>query len=306
MAVLQCSGPDGLRALAPTVADPYELGLAAARTPPELLDPDEMLSRHLADPEDALASMALGYVVGRSKISGDEWAIAQLGRDELELDLDKKVALLLALPACPHIWQAAASGGKDVSLAYWRRIPQRYFSDEHLEEAVVSLVEAGRPFVAADLLAFESRVEKGVVSPETVARVLDAGGFRERRSRFAQWGLRQFRRFSSGCPGMGRLRPNTSGPARMATDAGAPPPRETTKRAALPARGRPRLLCGSRLAGLSGRDRGAEGGDPGGRAARRVRPLGTHGMEGRYPDTGTGVGSMARAFGSGSRERRRR
>ena len=174
VAVLQCSGPDGLRALAPTVADPYELGLAAARTPPELLDPDEMLSRHLADPEDALASMALGYVVGRSKISGDEWAIAQLVRDELELDLDKKVALLLALPACPHIWQAAASGGKDVSLAYWRRILQRYFSDEHLEEAVVSLVEAGRPFVAADLLAFESRVEKGVVSPETVARVLDA------------------------------------------------------------------------------------------------------------------------------------
>ena len=174
VAVLQCSGPDGLRALAPTVADPYELGLAAARTPPELLDPDEMLSRHLADPEDALASMALGYVVGRSKISGDEWAIAQLGRDELELDLDKKVALLLALPACPHIWRAAANGGKDVSLAYWRRILQRYFSDEHLEEAVVSLVEAGRPFVAADLLAFESRVEKGVVSPETVARVLDA------------------------------------------------------------------------------------------------------------------------------------
>ena len=173
-AVLQCSGPAELRAFARAVADPYELGLTAARTPPELLDPDEMLSRHLADRDDALASLALGYVVGRSEICGDEWAVEQLGRDDLKLRIEQKVALLLALPARPRIWQVAASCGEDVSLAYWRKIPQRFFSDEHLEEAVVSLVEAGRPFVAADLLAFESQLEKGVVSPETVARVLDA------------------------------------------------------------------------------------------------------------------------------------
>jgi len=174
VAVLQGGGPDGLRAFARAVADPYELGLVAARMPPELLDPDELLSRHLADTEDALASLALGYVAGRSRVSGDEWAIGQLGRDDLELLLDQKVALLLALRARPRIWRGAARCGEDVSVAYWRRIPQRYFSDEHIEEAVLSLVDAGRPFVAADLLAFESRLEQGVVSPETVARVLDA------------------------------------------------------------------------------------------------------------------------------------
>ena len=47
--ILQRSGPDGLRALARAVDSPYQLGLAAARTPPELLDPDEMLARHLVD-----------------------------------------------------------------------------------------------------------------------------------------------------------------------------------------------------------------------------------------------------------------
>ena len=174
VAILQRSGPDGLSALARAVADPYQLGLAAARTPRELLDPDEMLARHLADPEDALASLAVGYVVGRTRISDDEWAIGQLARDDLKLHLDQKVALLLALPARPGTWRAAEGCGEDVSLAYWRRIPARYFSDEHLEEAVTSLVEAGRPFAATDLLGFESRLEKGVVSPDTVAKVLDA------------------------------------------------------------------------------------------------------------------------------------
>ena len=174
VAVLQGGGPDGLRSLARAVADPYELGRVAARMPTKLLNPDELLFRHLADPEEALARLAFGYVVGRSDSAGDEWAIRQLGRDDLELRLEQKVALLLALRTRPRTWLAAANCGKDVSLAYWRRIPQHYFSDEHLEEAVLSLVEAGRPFVAADLLGFESRVQEGLVSPETVEWVLDA------------------------------------------------------------------------------------------------------------------------------------
>ena len=41
-------------------------------------------------------------------------------------------------------------------------------------EAIAGLVEAERPFVAADLLAFDERVTKGMVPPELVARLLDA------------------------------------------------------------------------------------------------------------------------------------
>lgn len=174
MAVLQCGGLDGLREFARAVSSPYELGRTAARIPSELLNPDELLSRHLADAEEALANLAFGYATRRSEDSGDEWATEQLGRDDLGFGREQKVELLLALPARPRIWRLAEGCGEDVSLAYWRRIPQRYFSDDHLEEAVVNLAEAGRPFYAVDLLAFESRVEEGVVPPETVARLLDA------------------------------------------------------------------------------------------------------------------------------------
>ena len=174
MAVLQCGGPDGLREFARTVSDPYELGRTAARIPSELLNPDELLSRHLQDPQKALASLAFGYAVGRNDISGDAWGIRQLRRDDLGLRREQKVALLLALAARPRTWRVAEGCGEDVSLAYWRRIPQRYFADDHLEEAVERLADAGRPFFAVDLLAFESRLERGIVSPETVARVLGA------------------------------------------------------------------------------------------------------------------------------------
>ena len=174
MAVLQCGGPDGLRELARAVSSPYELGRTAARIPSELLNPDELLSRHLEDPEKALASLAFGYAVGRNDISGDAWGIRQLRRDDLGLRREQKVALLLALAARPRTWRVAEGCGEDISLAYWRRVLERYFSDDHLEEAVVCLADAGRPFFAVDLLAFDSRVEKGVVSPETVARLLDA------------------------------------------------------------------------------------------------------------------------------------
>lgn len=172
--VFRCSGPGGLRALARGVDDPYQLGRTAARAPSDLLDPDELLARHLADPEDALARLAFGYVAGRTEESGEGWGIRQLGRDDLALHLDQKVALLLALPSGPRTWRAAEGCGEDVSLAYWRGIAPCYFSDGHLEEAVVSLVEAGRPFAATDLLAFDSRLEKGIVSPDTVAKVLEA------------------------------------------------------------------------------------------------------------------------------------
>ena len=174
LAILQRDGFDGIAAFARAVADPYQLGRTAAGCRSELLEPDQMLSRHLADPEDSLANLAFGYAVGRTKRLGDEWAFAQLKRDELELQLDQKVAFLLALPTRPRTWRVAEGCGEDVSLAYWRRIPPRYFSDEHLEAVAGKLVEAGRPFVAADLLAFETRVENGLVSPEIVARVLNA------------------------------------------------------------------------------------------------------------------------------------
>ena len=68
----------------------------------------------------------------------------------------------------------ATTCGEDIADEYWRRVTPRYVEDEDLAEAIAGLVEAERPFVAADLLAFDERVTKGMVPPELVARLLDA------------------------------------------------------------------------------------------------------------------------------------
>lgn len=174
VAVLDGGGVDGLIELALSVDDPFQLGFVAASASSALLDSDDFLSRYLADSNHTLDRLAFGYAVGRCERCGDRWVTRQIERPDLALKLNQKVALLLAMPARPDTWRAAASCGEDVSLAYWRRMPTGYFSPDHLNEAVAGLVDAGRPFTATDVLAFEEKPTRGIVPPELVARVLDA------------------------------------------------------------------------------------------------------------------------------------
>ena len=173
VAILQDAGLDGLSALARAVDNPYQVGRSAARAPISLSDSDELLSRHLCDSDQALDRLAFGYAVGQVRERGAEWAIRQLQRCELDLTVDHRVTILLALPAGPEAWQAAVGCGDVVSLAYWRRIPIRYFSAEHLPEAVAGLLAAGRPYAAADLAAFEGQVDREAVTGELAAEVLE-------------------------------------------------------------------------------------------------------------------------------------
>ena len=175
VAILQDAGLDGLRALARAVEDPYWVGRSAAGVAMSPSDSDELLSRHLCDPDQTLDRLAFGFARGRVRERGAEWAIRQLQRCELDLALDQRVKMLLALPVGPEAWRAVAECGDDVSLAYWRRIPlQHLFGEkENLSEAVAGLLAAGRPYAAADLAAFVGRVDRQAVTGELAAEVLE-------------------------------------------------------------------------------------------------------------------------------------
>ena len=174
VAILEWAGLKGLTELAKAVENPSELGFAAASAPSALLDPDDVLLRHLADPREALREMARGFAAGRAHGCGDTWVVRQLERADLQLAAGQRVELLLVLPPRASTWRVATTCGEDIALEYWRRVPPRYVEDEDLAEAIVGLVEAERPFVAADLLAFDERVNEGIVHPELVAGLLDA------------------------------------------------------------------------------------------------------------------------------------
>ena len=172
-AVMWDSGLDGLRALARAAEDPYLVGRSAAHAALSPSDADELLSRNLCDSDQALGSLAFGYAVGRVRERGAEWAAQQLRRDEFGLTVDQRVEILLALPAGPDAWQATDQCGGIVALAYWRKIPIRYFPSEHLYEAVTGLLEAGRPYAAADLAAFKGQVDRETVTGALAAEVLE-------------------------------------------------------------------------------------------------------------------------------------
>ena len=172
-AVILDAGLDGLRALARAAEDPYLVGRSAGKAPLSPADADELLSRNLCDSDQALGSMAFGYAVGRVRERGPEWAVQQLHRGELRMTVNQRVKILLALPADPHAWQASGQLGDEVSLAYWREIPIRYFNAEHLSEAVAGLLVAGRPYAAADLAAFEGQGDRETVTGELAAEVLE-------------------------------------------------------------------------------------------------------------------------------------
>ena len=174
VAVLERDGLRGLTEFAKVVEYPSALGFAAASAPMALLRPDEILLRHLADPHQALRQLAFGYAEGRAHGDGNAWVVRQLERDDLPLTADQRVELLLVLPTCASTWRLAATCGEDIASEYWRRVTPRSVEDEDLAEGIAGLVDAERPFVAADLLAFDERVTKGMVPPELVARLLDA------------------------------------------------------------------------------------------------------------------------------------
>ena len=172
--ILNRAGLRGLAELAKAVENPSALGFAAASAPSVLLHPDDLLLRHLADPDQALRQLALGYVEGRVHGDGDAWLVQQLGRTDFELTAAQRVDLLLVLPPCASTWRVATASGEGIRREYWRRVTPGVVADEDLAEVVAGLVEAERPFAAAELLAFDERIKTGVLEPETIAGLLDA------------------------------------------------------------------------------------------------------------------------------------
>ncbi len=174
VSILERAGLKGLTEFAKAVESPYELGFATASAQTALLQPDDLLLRHLADPHDALRRLAFGYAQGRVHGDGEDWSVRQLERTDLQLTARQRLELLLALPPAANTWRVAAACGEDIACGYWRRVAPGYVEDHDLAEAISHLVAAERPFLAADLIAFDERVNEGVVPAELVAELLSA------------------------------------------------------------------------------------------------------------------------------------
>ncbi len=175
-AVFEQGGLSALAALAGAVDRPDDLGFAIGSMPNGLVDAHALLPQYLAHAETALSRFARGFASGRYRVRGKSWVIRQLDRGELTLSADQEVALLMILPFCSETWEAAARRGEAVREEYWRKV--EVFSgcarDRDLAQGASCLVNAGRPFDAASVLAHDERVTRNLVSPGVIADVLRA------------------------------------------------------------------------------------------------------------------------------------
>ena len=175
-AVFEQGGLSALAELARAVERPDDLGLAVGSMPNELVDARVVLPQYLAHSETALSRFARGFAWGRSRANGKSWVIRQLVRAESTLTADQEVELLMVLPFRSETWEAAARRGGAVHEGYWDRVT--VFSGcaraQDLAQGASRLVDAGRPFDAAIVLAHDQRVTRSLVSAEVIADVLRA------------------------------------------------------------------------------------------------------------------------------------
>ena len=175
-AVFEQGGQSALAALARAVERPDDLGFAVGSMPNKLVDARVVLPRYLAHAEAALGRFARGFALGRCRARGKSWVIRQLEGGELALSAGQEVELLMVLPFRSETWEAAARRGDAVHQGYWGKV--RVFSGcargRDLVQGASCLVDAGRPFDAAIVLAHDQGVTRSLVSAGVIADVLRA------------------------------------------------------------------------------------------------------------------------------------
>ena len=174
--VFEQGGLSALAALARAVDRPDDLGFAVGSMPNGLVDAHVVLPQYLAHAETALRRFARGFALGRYRAHGKSWVIRQLERGELALSAGQEVELLMVLPFRSETWEAAARRGEAVHEGYWDKV--RVFPGcargQDLAQGASCLVDAGRPFDAAIVLAHDQRVTGSLVSAGVIADVLRA------------------------------------------------------------------------------------------------------------------------------------
>jgi len=154
-AIFQQQGTAGIESLIPHVETPSLLGEAFGASSLADDDEDDLLGRHLAADDPKSREFARGFVLGHRNSRGVAWREEKFRLKGLSAT--QRAEILTLLPTEPHTWELARSDAA-VEETYWKQV-QAYFrgSTAEVEYAVRKLIEHGRAYSAAKLLAFHLR-----------------------------------------------------------------------------------------------------------------------------------------------------
>jgi transcriptional regulator with XRE-family HTH domain len=152
--VLSALGTGGIFALAAAANVPGFVGRAIAHLSDDPHSHDEILTRGLNGSSHAEHSVAHGMILELFQRHGQTWAVELLQRSQSEGWSPEAITrIFLALPHEQWTWTLAASFGRDIEDAYWKRVPLLWINGEHdaFSFAIRQLLEVGRARHAVDL-----------------------------------------------------------------------------------------------------------------------------------------------------------
>lgn len=178
-AVLALHSRGGLVMLLDTAARverPEEVGATLGQSP--LLSGDEeddLLPRTLASPDNSLNAFARGFVIGRWRTRGLEWADTKLSSAAAAgWSLEQRAGFYTCLPFLARTWDNVETESVETQHLYWSRVSYGYPESEDLERAVAKLIEHGRPYDAIGILSLQKHRDRSALSAPTIIRAIES------------------------------------------------------------------------------------------------------------------------------------
>lgn len=165
-------GIDGLIRLASAAEDPGAVGWAAASVALAETDQARIL-QELDSDELPRRRLAAGWTAARHVADGWEWTEAVLAANG-DWDPSRKAALLLSLRPDARVMDWAARLGEAVQRTYWRDVVINVLdSADEIMRGARTLMDAGRPLAAIDLLAMGVEKLEPSASTDLIAEALE-------------------------------------------------------------------------------------------------------------------------------------
>lgn len=178
-AVLTLHSQGGLVMLLDTVARverPEEIGAVLGQS--TLLpgnEEDDLITQVLASPDNSLNAFARGFVIGRLRTKGLEWADAKLsGATASTWPSQKRSEFYTCLPFFSRTWDQIEMESIETQRHYWSRVPYGYPEEADCERAVTKLIEYERPYVALEILSFQKHRDRSAISAATIILAIES------------------------------------------------------------------------------------------------------------------------------------
>ncbi|MFZ5622976.1 MAG: hypothetical protein ACOY71_00925 [Gemmatimonadota bacterium] len=173
-AVYESLGLARIRRLAREAKQPFFVGLAASDIPLTEREVLFLLGEDVGSDDVALAQLGNGFVAGRFRIAGWDWARDVLRQHGMAWPPERRAAFIGALPHDERAWDLASQCGAETEALFWRH-KSPFGLEDHSTciRAAEKYLEHGWVLSAVDVLASYRKDVPGGVPAELVFRVLE-------------------------------------------------------------------------------------------------------------------------------------